>query len=57
MARRKDPAAEVVDFFTNAPLGTAQTVLAIAKSIVGKRAPKTSTRKPATSQQTAAGQP
>lgn len=44
MAARRDPAAVVVDFFTTAPLEAAQTVLAIVKGIVAKRAPKTRTR-------------
>jgi hypothetical protein len=49
MAPRKDPASAVVDFFTTAPIETAQTVLAIARNIVAKRAPKRpASRKPST---------
>lgn len=40
MARRKDPASDVVDFFQTAPIEAAQTVLAIVKGVVAKRAPK-----------------
>lgn len=41
MAPRKDPAAIVVAFFETAPVETAQTVLAICKSILARRQPKT----------------
>lgn len=39
MATKKDPAITVVAFFENAPLETAQTVLAICKSVVSRRQP------------------
>jgi len=41
MARRKDPAAAAIEFFQNAPLEAAQTVLGIAKNVVAGRQPKT----------------
>jgi len=37
VSRRKDPESAVVEFFSAAPLATAQTVLTIAKGIVAKR--------------------
>lgn len=45
MARKKDPASVVVEFFEAAPVDTAVTVLAICKGIVARRQP-TKTTKP-----------
>jgi hypothetical protein len=39
LAAKKDPASAVVEFFTTAPLETAQTVLNICKGIVARRLP------------------
>jgi hypothetical protein len=39
MARRKDPASEVIEFFQTVSPETAQTVLNICKGIVAKRQP------------------
>jgi hypothetical protein len=37
MSRRKDPGAAVIDFFQNAPVDAASTVLGICRSIVKTR--------------------
>ena len=41
MARRIDPASQVVTFFETAPVESAQIVLAIVKGVVERRVPKT----------------
>lgn len=50
MPPKKDPASTVVQFFHDAPLDTAHTVLAICKDIVARRQPARAkaSRKPAT---------
>lgn len=39
MGKRKEPAASVVEFFETASVETAQTVLAICKTILARRQP------------------
>jgi hypothetical protein len=46
MSRRIDPASQVVQFFSEAPLDQAATVLAIVKGILARRQPKTKPAKP-----------
>lgn len=53
MARKRDIASEVVAFFENSPIDTAETVLGIVKGIVDRRKP--ATRKPRTPRAAAAG--
>jgi hypothetical protein len=47
MSRRTHPADQAVVFFETAPLEQAQTVLAIARGILARRAPKAKPAKPA----------
>jgi hypothetical protein len=57
MPTRKDPASQVVEFFESASIETAQTVLAICKSVVARRAPKGAPRRAAKPKREATAEP